>query len=127
MPRLCWLTVFAHDPCSARFGSITRSMPGVTNQLPTTILIVGLEPSFGCAASPRQLHARSLKVLLGAQHCTAYAWSSIRRRAGGVCWMLACGTICCMPDASIAAVAGIANDGLSSPMWIKASASVLLH
>ena len=43
-------------------------------QLPTTILIVGRDPSFGCAASLRQLHALSVNALLAAQHSAANAW-----------------------------------------------------
>ena len=61
-----------------------------------TTLIVGREPSFGCAASPRQLHDGSLNVLFGAQQCAAYAISSFPlRRAGTSCAV--CGAMCCMP------------------------------
>ena len=67
-------------------------------QLPTSILIVGREPSFQCAASPRQLHDGSVKVLFGAQQCAAYIISSFDLRRV-VVRSAFCGAICCMPVA----------------------------
>ena len=74
-------------------------------QLPTMILIVGREPSFGCAASPRQLHDGSLNVLFGAQQCAAYAISSFPLRRAGTRGAV-CGASCCMPVAGPAVPPG---------------------
>ena len=85
-------------------------------QLPTMILIVGRDASFGCIACPRQLHDGFANALLGAQQCTAYT-SGLPpvRRAGGA-WPTR-GTIfgiCSVPAASSAGAAE-AKDGAVPP------------
>ena len=75
------------------------SWEGGRYQLPTMILIVGREPSLGCAASPRQLHDGSVNVLFGAQQCTAYAISSFPLPRAGPARRAVWCAICCMPVA----------------------------
>ena len=88
------------DACPA--GTQAKHACGMTRydaqrpyQLGRRILIVRREPSFGCAGSPRQLHAGSVKVLFGAQQCTEYAISSFPTRRAGAARCADCGAIWC--------------------------------
>ncbi len=60
-----------------------------TYQLPMQTLIVGRDPRFECAGSPRQLHDGSANALPGAQQCAENACSSPLRRSDE----FVCGTI----------------------------------
>jgi hypothetical protein len=93
---------------------------------PTTTLIVRREPSFGCAASPRQLHAGSTNALLAAQHCTENgSYSSALRRAGGAGRVKAtvCGGIVCLAVTSslLAAAVEVTTNGWPTPVRHKLS------
>ncbi len=66
-----------------------------TYQLPMQTLIVGRDPRFECAGSPRQLHDGSANALPGAQQCAENACSSPLRRADE----FVCGASCCAREA----------------------------
>jgi hypothetical protein len=112
-----------HIGASALFQKNGRFRPIIqacrcTYQLPTTILIVRREPSFGCASSPRQLHVGSENALPGAQQCTAYDKpSSTLRRAIAACCALPCGTIISVLAGLLAASVGIPSSAQSTKGW----------
>ena len=119
-------------PLSSRSRTTRGKHSACTYQFPTTTLIVGRDPIFGCGASSRQLHEGSAKALLGSQQRTAYVRSTaFVLRSGGGCsasvavptllvGTLGGGKMCCVPTTSTLLVdwLGCTNNGGTPTFWL---------